>query len=1044
MTTRVPCHPALADLPGQPPEAAVLSDHDRLAVLLEAAAVLSLLGAAGWHLPRGLAPARIDGEKRLRGLAASPGVERRFAQVELRGLLLRLFRGERTIAGRGPARRAARELLALWEPAIAPLAPDLAVAQIRGAAPFLITASESAESRLRGELQDPRGLRHEWRPGRGEATTPCAYEPPRELARAGRFHAAVLAWRSAPPEDPEETLEFAHALVGDGRFEPALLLLGSRRDVATETLRAECQLLLGDLGAARETVRRLERRDLAAGELLAAGDIALRILANSGEPAAAARWVERAREAAGEAGVGALAARLLAATAAFDRDDRATLDAEIAAAAAAESVPELAERWLEVQVWQAQAHSDGDRQERYAVEHLARFRRGMRRHEAGRAWTSLGLGRATRGDLAGAERAFRHAERALAACDGPLVRTLAAVNLADMRLRQGKLAGIEPILDASRAHNRRAGNRRGAAVDAAIQARLELARGRPERGLAIADGALAELDRHAVDWFRAELELVAARALGRLGRGGEAAQRLAAVTPEALGYFEAEERPAVYALAGLETQALRQAEATGWRDLWVAALDGRAPDPEAWEPSRALGAYRRARLVLDIAMVAAGAVPAALRREAASVLRGLDDERDALALEIEDGRAWRALRAFCERPPGDLEAARTLLDGLGHPEAALVYRGAAGERELLAGEGPCGAEIARPLDAEGALLLRAASLDDPLRAAFSLLVREPLPLPREAREADSGGAGLVGESPALAAALARLGRLAASEVPILLLGESGTGKELAAREAHRRSARQRGPWVPVNCAALSETLILSELFGHARGAFTGADRDRAGLFEAARGGTLFLDEIGDLPPAAQGNLLRVLQESEIRRLGETHARRVDVRVIAATHRDLVAEVAAGRFRQDLYYRLRVGIVTLPPLRERGDDVLLLAEHVLARERARRPGLRLSAAARRALAAHDWPGNVRELANALVAAAHLAPGPLIEPDHLDLPDRREAAEGATGTYHERVECFRRELVRRALDESGGRQAAAARKLGLSRQALSYLVRQLGVH
>ncbi len=179
----------------------------------------------------------------------------------------------------------------------------------------------------------------------------------------------------------------------------------------------------------------------------------------------------------------------------------------------------------------------------------------------------------------------------------------------------------------------------------------------------------------------------------------------------------------------------------------------------------------------------------------------------------------------------------------------------------------------------------------------------PAPPPPPERSAGD----LVGESPALLAALDRLDRLAPGKLPVLILGESGTGKELAARRLHRRSPRAARPFVAVNCAALSETLLLSDLFGHARGAFTGADRDRKGVFETAHGGTVLLDEIGDLPLAAQGLLLRVLQEGEIRRLGESEARRVDVRVLAATHRDLAAMIEEGSFRRDLYFRLRVGL-----------------------------------------------------------------------------------------------------------------------------------------
>jgi transcriptional regulator with PAS, ATPase and Fis domain len=286
-------------------------------------------------------------------------------------------------------------------------------------------------------------------------------------------------------------------------------------------------------------------------------------------------------------------------------------------------------------------------------------------------------------------------------------------------------------------------------------------------------------------------------------------------------------------------------------------------------------------------------------------------------------------------------------------------------------------------------------------------------------------------------ALDRIARLAAADLPVLILGESGTGKELAARQLHRAGSRSHADFVPVNCAALSETLLLSDLFGHARGAFTGADRDRAGVFEAAHRGTVFLDEIGDLPLAAQGMLLRVLQEGEVRRLGESLPRRVDVRVVAATHRDLARMVGEGTFRQDLFYRLKVGSVVLPPLRERGDDVLLLADHTLSRLRLSRP-VRLSREARSRLLAYRWPGNVRELQNVLTVAATLATDGVIGPAHLELP---EAAEDPAAAYHREIEALRRRLIERELAACDGNLAEAARRLGMSRQGLSYQVRRL---
>jgi len=364
--------------------------------------------------------------------------------------------------------------------------------------------------------------------------------------------------------------------------------------------------------------------------------------------------------------------------------------------------------------------------------------------------------------------------------------------------------------------------------------------------------------------------------------------------------------------------------------------------------------------------------------------------------------------------------------------------------------GPGGpAELAADLEA-GRLALRAAAADDALRAVFALAVRDlgrsavPAAVSAAAPPAAPAG-GLVGESPALHAALARIARLAPGDLPVLILGESGTGKELAARQLHRASARSGGPFLAVNCAALSETLLLSDLFGHARGAFTGADRDRKGVFEAAHGGTVLLDEIGDLPLPAQGLLLRVVQEGEVRRLGESEARRVNVRVLAATHRDLPRMVEEGTFRRDLYFRLRVGCVDLPPLRDRGDDVLQLAEHFLARPGNDRSGraersARLSSAARASLLAHGWPGNVRELQNVLALAATLAADGSIGPEHLELP---AAGDAPRGSYHRQLDDLRRRQVVEALERHPDNFSAAARWLGVSRQTFSYYVRRFGI-
>ncbi|MDQ8038487.1 MAG: sigma-54 dependent transcriptional regulator [Pedobacter sp.] len=258
--------------------------------------------------------------------------------------------------------------------------------------------------------------------------------------------------------------------------------------------------------------------------------------------------------------------------------------------------------------------------------------------------------------------------------------------------------------------------------------------------------------------------------------------------------------------------------------------------------------------------------------------------------------------------------------------------------------------------------------------------------------------GMIGSCAAMLDVFNRIRKVAPMATTVLVRGESGTGKELVARALHEQSPRASGPMISVNCAAIPETLIESELFGHEKGSFTGAQSSRKGLVEAADGGTLFLDEIGELPMEAQARLLRLLQEKEIRRIGSTQAKRVDVRLVAATHRDLKKLASESRFREDLYYRLHVVELLLPPLRERGDDILELAETLLART-AQRLGvgvLHFGDDAREAMLNYPWPGNVRELENAIERAAILCESDEIGPEHLAIDHvRKEPAPTRTG-------------------------------------------------
>lgn len=260
--------------------------------------------------------------------------------------------------------------------------------------------------------------------------------------------------------------------------------------------------------------------------------------------------------------------------------------------------------------------------------------------------------------------------------------------------------------------------------------------------------------------------------------------------------------------------------------------------------------------------------------------------------------------------------------------------------------------------------------------------------PAPAAQVAGGERILLGGCEAIQTLHEHIGKFAPTDSTVLVLGETGTGKELVARSVHRHSARTEKTLICVNCAAIPETLIESELFGYEKGAFTGANNDRTGLIEAADGGTLFLDEIGELPMEAQARLLRFIQEGEIRRIGSVQSRRVDVRLICATHRDLQTLASEGSFRQDLFYRINVLRLSLPPLRERGKDILFLAERLLQQQcrRLKRPPMRFSPRAIQAITTYPWPGNVREMEHAIERAAILTEGTEVDPEALDIDPR----------------------------------------------------------
>ena len=438
------------------------------------------------------------------------------------------------------------------------------------------------------------------------------------------------------------------------------------------------------------------------------------------------------------------------------------------------------------------------------------------------------------------------------------------------------------------------------------------------------------------------------------------------------------------------------------------------------------------------------------------VLTVLLTERGYEVRAVKDGE--EALREFEARDYDALvtDVRMPKMDGLSlvravqasSPETTIIVMSAYGSHDLALEAMKAGAYdyLGKPFRPDEVLLvLRKAEERERLR-------QDNLVLRREVARTRATPT-LVAESPAMRDVLRVAQKVGPTMATVLITGESGTGKEVVARLLHELSPRRERPFVPVNCGAIPAALIESELFGHAKGAFTDARTARRGLFEEADSGTLLLDEIAELPLPLQVSLLRVLQEGEIRRVGDSRAVKVDVRVLAATNRDLQQEVQAGRFREDLFYRLNVIGLRLPPLRERTAEIAPLSERLLARHAARLgvTAPSLSAAALRALEEYRWPGNVRELENALERALVLSDDPEIEPH--SLPDAvREAAQpsppplpaGPDDLSVKRAQrALEADLIRRALERTGGNRSRAAELLELSPRALLYKIREYGL-
>ena len=694
-----------------------------------------------------------------------------------------------------------------------------------------------------------------------------------------------------------------------------------------------------------------------------------------------------------------------------------------------------------------------------------------RRDESARCAIQLGWLALDRGATGEARSHFERG-RALEPDAGLAVDAAVGAGVAmtdDLRLVEAEAVLRGAVAAAETIHDRA----RGAAAAAAL-ARALLWQERYDEAIAAAVQYRHDGARHE---GLARLLAVMARAHGRLGRPALAVRtardaqqealradaRVRASVELALAEAQASAGDAEGARAAV-ARASRLARAQHQPLIRVRALllaSGLEPPARA---ARTLSRLRRLPLppLLAQRVARAAAAPAAAALEPVALLEQLLDlsqraADDATALEAICaaaaerlgagtvaifGRDDRALAVHGRHWPGPPLVARQALahGAAGGAESANEPRERAepirfgGEVvAALACRWPAGATV----DREGAaVVLRAAALSAAPHAR-ALLDRPPAPPP-------SAWADLIGESPAAAALRESVGRAARAPFPVLIEGESGCGKELVARAIHRLGPRRDRRFCALNCAALTDDLVETELFGHARGAFTGAAGERAGLFEEADGGTVFLDEIGELSARAQAKLLRVLQEGEVRRVGENMPRRVDVRVVAATNRRLAAEVEAGRFRADLRFRLDVVRIAVPPLRERTSDIPLLAAHFW-QDASARVGSRaaLSGDALAALARYDWPGNVRELQNVIAWIAVHSPrrgrvGSSALPAHV-----AQATAPAHRSFEAARQEFERRFVRAALAGANGRRARAAEALGLTRQGLSKMMRRLGI-
>jgi transcriptional regulator with AAA-type ATPase domain len=996
-----------------------LSDRRRFGVMLQAAALLSHLEAVGWRLDSSWDDLKLDDHDLLRSARVEPGPDRRPAQERLESLVVHLFGSRDRVVGKGQAKRLVARFLLQWQQELDRIPADRIVTRMLDEAEFLWQPTfASCRRALVAEARSTRGRSRVLVAGR------AAFERRLVASSSGRrglenllAHPdakkawSIRRWEGAQGLSRQSRLSLAEQLHFRGEWQDSMAALNGLSESPVRILRADCLRWMRKLALAkRELDSALRGEPLSPRDSLAFARVSASLHLDSGNPDLAMSLVAQrslgvprhleegfdllTAEVAAQCGDWQVVCRRLSALDGPDRDGSGGW------------------RWCRLKSWWAAAQGDLDLAETYAARALVRGRRSFPRREAADLWQKVAEWRLERDDFLGAERAARHSRRVQEVID-PSAATAISRWLADLRVRQGDLQRVEVLLKTGCL---------GSSTQE-LRARIDLVRGLPTKVLEILDPPRNSQRRR----------LLAARAMGWLGRGAESRELLDGVSDRIGGHLDPEELPALWALAGDWSRAREMAGEDPVGRLWRLVLGNDPIDRKSWKVLTTLNPYRSARLVFDIQILLPAKVPQQWLDKAAKSLRDFGAHSFAERLDRTREGSWRALESYWKRSPREGLDLGELFATAGYFDTRLEWRNGVSTQVLVPGEG--GARELRAEKRDGHLVLTAVSMDPVVKALFALAVREFEPDVVAPGGASARVRGILGQSSVLHGALRRLERLAGSNVPVLIQGETGTGKELATRQLHRLSSRTAQPLVTVNCAALSDTLLLSDLFGHVRGAFTGADRDRAGVFESARGGTVLLDEIGDLPLAAQGKLLRVLQEGEVRRVGESLPRQIDVRIVAATHRDLRSMVEKREFRADLFYRLHVGCLNLPALRDREQDVILLAEHFLERS-----GCALTRGARQRLLSHHWPGNVRELRNVLQVAVAMGDSSIIDCADLELPD---AGVNKPLGYHRQVEDFRRDLVCEALAASAGQRSVAARRLALSRQALSYLVRRFGL-